>query len=320
MSAPSDWHSRDSSPRAARSVSRAARTLPLLRGARIALIRAPVVAGRQRTTGRMRTAARALARVVVLGGHRGHQPVEAGLPGELRVEGRGQDVALADRDDAAVVEPGQDVHVGPGPFDDRRPDEHARGPASSPRTGTSSSDSNESSWRPNALRSTVTSSSGRMGGSPPAISARQDDHPGARAEDRGAAIGQVEDRLVEAPALDELAHRRALATRQDEPADALQVGRLAHAHTVHPDRVKRVEVLSEGPLQGQDSDPHDAGRAGRCLTSPSRRGAPGRGSPRARSRASALRGPWRPRRSSSGRRRTWSPARWRWPSGPGPRS
>src|SRR6478736_10275066 len=39
-----------------------------------------------------------------------------------------------------------------------------------PRTGTSSSDSNESSWRPNALRSTVTSRSGRIGASPPAIS------------------------------------------------------------------------------------------------------------------------------------------------------
>src|SRR5262245_7448092 len=39
-----------------------------------------------------------------------------------------------------------------------------------PRTGTSRSASNESSWRPNALRSTVTSRSGRIGGSPPAIS------------------------------------------------------------------------------------------------------------------------------------------------------
>jgi hypothetical protein len=55
-----------------------------------------------------------------------------------------------------------------------------------------------------------------------------------------------------------LAHRRALTTGQDEPADAVKVGRFAHAHTVHPDRVKRVEVLSEGPLQGQDSDPHIA--------------------------------------------------------------
>jgi hypothetical protein len=39
----------------------------------------------------------------------------------------------------------------------------------SPRIGTDSSDSNESSWRPKALRSTVTSRSGRTGASPPMI-------------------------------------------------------------------------------------------------------------------------------------------------------
>jgi hypothetical protein len=40
----------------------------------------------------------------------------------------------------------------------------------SPRTGTCRSASNESSWRPNAFRSTVTSRSGRTGSSPPTIS------------------------------------------------------------------------------------------------------------------------------------------------------
>ena len=39
----------------------------------------------------------------------------------------------------------------------------------SPRIGTARSASNESSWRPNALRSTDTSSNGRIGGSPPTI-------------------------------------------------------------------------------------------------------------------------------------------------------
>ena len=69
----------------------------------------------------------------------------------------------------------------------------------SPRTGTGSSASNESSWRPNAFRSTVTSSSGRIGSSPPDDLARQDDHPGARPEQRRPARGEVEDRLARGP-------------------------------------------------------------------------------------------------------------------------
>ena len=76
----------------------------------------------------------------------------------------------------------------------------------------------------------------------------QDDHPGARPEDRRAAVGELEDRLVEPPALDELAHRRALAAGQDEPADAFEVGRLAHADALHADGAERVEVFAERPL------------------------------------------------------------------------
>ena len=86
--------------------------------------------------------------------------------------------------------------------------------------------------------------------------ARQDDHPGARAEDRGAAIGEVEDRLAQAPALDELAHRRALAAGQDQAADALEVGRLAHAHALDADGGERVEMLAERALERQDADLH----------------------------------------------------------------
>ena len=85
---------------------------------------------------------------------------------------------------------------------------------------------------------------------------RQHDHPGARPEDRRPAVGEVEDGLAQAPALDELAHGRALAARQDEAGDAVEVGRLAHAHAVHADRAERVEVLAERPLQGEDPDLH----------------------------------------------------------------
>ena len=81
-----------------------------LRGERSALIGPPRRLG-PASAGRVRPAAGALARVVVLGGHGRHQAVEARLAGELGVERGGDDVALADGDDPPVVEPGEDVDV-----------------------------------------------------------------------------------------------------------------------------------------------------------------------------------------------------------------
>ena len=67
----------------------------------------------------------ALARVVVLAGHRCDETMEASLARELRMEGGRHDIALADRNDPAVVEPGKDVDVRAGSRDDGRSDEHA---------------------------------------------------------------------------------------------------------------------------------------------------------------------------------------------------
>jgi hypothetical protein len=51
------------------------------------------------------------------------EAVEARLTGQLGMEGGREHVALPDGHDPAVVEARQDVHVGTGPLDDRRPDE-----------------------------------------------------------------------------------------------------------------------------------------------------------------------------------------------------
>ena len=257
MSAPSDWHSRDSSPSAARSVSRAGRTLPELRGVRSALTGPLLAAGRQRATGRVRTAAGALARVVVLGGHRRDEPMEARLAGELGVERGGDDVALPDGHDPAVVEPGQDVDLGAGPLDDRGADEDAMDRrAAEDRDVELRLERVELAPERIALDGHVEErqdrrlAAGDLGG--------QHDHPGTRPEDRRAALGQVEDRVVQAPALDELAHRRALATGQDQPADVGEIGRFAHANPLHADGAEGLEVFAERPLEGEDPDPHVA--------------------------------------------------------------
>ena len=76
---------------------------------------------------------------------------------------------------------------------------------------------------------------------------------------------------MEPPALDELAHGRALAAGQDEPGDAVEVGGFAHANAVHADGAERIEVLAECPLEGKHTDLHgrDArGVVGRPPTSP----------------------------------------------------
>jgi hypothetical protein len=63
---------------------------------------------------------------------------------------------------------------------------------------------------------------------------------------------------VQAPALDELAHRGALATGQDQPARVREIGWLAHADPLHADGAEGLEVFAERPLQGEDPDPHVA--------------------------------------------------------------
>jgi len=95
--------------------------------------------------------------------------------------------------------------------------------------------------------------------------------------------------------MDEAAHGRALAARQDQALDPVEVRREAHLDPLDADRGEGGHVLPEGALEGQHADPHrgsPACAAGRVVaTSPALRGAPPRGLPRARSRASARRGP-----------------------------
>ena len=322
VAASSDWHSRDSSPSAARSVRRAARTLPwAARGSR---------RGHAALRGRHRACVRRVgcgrrpepspgsscsAAIVATSRWKRVSPASSGW------NDGGDDVPLADGHDPAVVQPREDVDAGAGPLDDRGADEHGVD-------------------RPSAEDVDVEVGLERLELSPERIAldghveqrqdrllaagdlAREDDHPGARPEDGRARLGEVEDRLAQAPALDEPAHRRALAAGQDQAAEALEVGRLAHANTLDADGGERVEMLAERPLEGQDPDLHRGTVAARRYRPTSRgpRAAPAPGSPRGRCPASGLPGPSRPRRSSWRRRRTWSPARWRWPCGPGPRS
>jgi hypothetical protein len=54
-----------------------------------------------------------------------------------------------------------------------------------------------------------------------------------------------------------VAHRRALAARQDEAGHAVEVGRQPDGNPLDADRAERLKVFSECPLQGKDSDSHE---------------------------------------------------------------
>ena len=196
----------------------------------------------------------------------------------------------------------------------------------SPRTGTVTSASKESSCRPKALRLTVMSSSGKTGSSPSLMWDASRIMPAQVPSIGTPSLGQLEDGPAQPPALDELAHGRQFAARQDEAGEACEVRGQAHADRLHADRIQQAGVLGEGALDAEDSDPHlrapvivtviRAWVAG--PTSLGRRDAP----PPARMRRSCLswahRGRATPPRRCGRPRSGWWPARWPWPSWPDP--
>ena len=230
-------------------MSRAARTLPAVVVRDSVIARVPLSAGGlERAARRVGAPAGALARVVVLGGHRRDEPMEARLAGELGVERGGDDVAAGGRRRSGRHRggPGR-PRLRPSALDDRGADEDGVD-----RRVTEDRDLQlglervELAAERVPLDGDVEQRQDRFFAAGDLV--RQDDHPGARPEDRSTARGEVEDRCVESPALDELAHRRALATRQDEPADAFEIGRLAHANTLDADvRARALEMPRKAP-------------------------------------------------------------------------
>src|SRR4051794_14198249 len=202
----------------------------------------------------MASPAGAFARVRMLGRHRREEPVEARLAGHLRMEGGGEDVPLADRDDPAVLELGQDVDVGTRSLDDRRSDEdRVDGLVAEERHRHVGLERVELASEGVAADGDVEQRQDRI----VAIGdlAREDDHPGTGPEHRGAGPGELEDRLLEAPAVDQAAHRRRLATGQDQSIETLEIGRQPNLDGLHADRAERRNVLRKVTLDCEDADP-----------------------------------------------------------------
>src|SRR3954452_13603293 len=125
--------------------------------------------------------------------------METRLAGELGVERRGDDIALADGHDAAVIETCQDVDVRPRPIDDRRADEDRMdGRVTQDRDVELRLERVELTPERVALDGDVNQREDRRLAA--CDLAREDDHPGTGPEDRSAARGEIEDRLAGGPA------------------------------------------------------------------------------------------------------------------------
>src|SRR5712691_13506549 len=122
---------------------------------------------------------------------------------------------------------------------------------------------------------------------------REEDRSGAGAPHRHAVGGSLADLRDDPVVLRELADRRALAARDDERVDVVELLGPAHVDTFRANAAERGEVLAEIALEAEDADA--SGLVG-AITSRGRQGVRRRGWSRARDHASALRDRARPRR------------------------
>ena len=120
--------------------------------------------------------------------------METVVTGQLRMEGGREQPALAGRDDRAIVQRGECLDIVSYRIDQRRTNKDGRERRLAQCSGTSSSASKLSSWRPKALRRAVISIrlKRRLPFWPPLGDAvGQQDHPGAGAPDRHLAPGSL---------------------------------------------------------------------------------------------------------------------------------
>ena len=116
----------------------------------------------------------------------------------------------------------------------------------------------------------------RWSGRPSSTSVAQQDHAGARAEHGQPVVEALGDRSNSPLVVEQLRHRRALAARQHERVDPVEVGRACAPDGVDDAELLRVAaVRGERALQGEHAD--DVGawrlRGGSGVTSPGRRSA-----------------------------------------------
>ena len=80
----------------------------------------------------------------------------------------------------------------------------------------------------------------------------EQDHPGARPEDRAA---EAPDRLLDPVQAHQARDRRRLAAGDDQPVEAVELLGLPHLDRLRAEAAQHGRVLAEVALDGQDADP-----------------------------------------------------------------
>ena len=180
---------------------------------------------------------------------------------QLGMERGGHHAILAHEHRIAPVA-GEHLHVRPRRLDSGSPDEHAvkRRPVE-PGDIEVGLEAVELAAVAVALHGDVEGAEVPLVGSPVVDLLGEQDQPGTRAEHRQT-IGDARADLVEQAARrEQIRHRRALATRHDEPVDAEQIPRLADVARRDVELSEPAPVGGEGPLQCEYADQHLAHRA-----------------------------------------------------------
>jgi hypothetical protein len=166
--------------------------------------------------------------------------MEAGIVGQLGVEGRRQHRSFADRDRVALVA-SQDFGPGPAALDPRGADKD--------RAQRLVADSLHLEVGLKALQLAAEGVAPRGRVDQPEVGVVADDQASAGAEDRGPLLVQAANLRLQAGRLDQLADRGALAAGDDQAVEPLEIGRRTDLGDLGAKLAQRAGVRLEVALQ-----------------------------------------------------------------------
>ncbi|MCU1433223.1 MAG: hypothetical protein JWP95_2328 [Actinotalea sp.] len=189
-------------------------------------------------------------------------PVQAQVAGDLRMEGRGEDVPLAHGDDPtggrAVLDRGEGTGALPGLLDPRRADEdrvhRALRAVRDPVDDEVRLEGGDLAAEGVAAHRDVEAAEGLLTLDPAGDPVGEQDHPGARAVGRQAGPDRVLEGLEEVEDVQQLVDRRRLPAGDDDAVHPAELGRPAHRHAPRPRGLEGRDVLAHVALQGQHAD------------------------------------------------------------------
>ncbi len=183
--------------------------------------------------------------------------MESVIPGQFRVKGGRQQVALLHGHRRPIFQRGQNLHSRFHPLNDRSADEDSvEGQVSQDgnrQVGLKTIHLTAESVAPDG---DVHQTQDGLTGHPVHNLFRQQNHPGASAPEGPSRTGELPQRLQQSPFLGQKANGSGLPAGDDQSCQALQMLRQADFYWLYAQAGQDMFVLNESTLQGQDADSH----------------------------------------------------------------